>query len=294
LIIRWEDAPVCGERVADSAAFRGSDKLVKKTSAWEGLRPAIPLEPPPGVPMATRLWRADLESVSARECSALEALLDPAEKARAARFRFERDRRRFVIARGILRGLLGEALGLPGEAVVFCYGRLGKPELAEKSRSSHSNPGTLRFNLSHSGGHAMFALNQNGEVGIDLEAGNRFVGRDAELASLATRVLTPRELAVWRALPDAAARLAAFLRAWTRKEAFGKATGEGVFDGLTHVEVALDAAAPQAMLRLSTAGSPELKIDREPDRESRAETWMIFDLPAPAGFAAALAVSETL
>ena len=138
----------------------------------------------------------------------------------------------------------------------------------------------------------MFALSREGEVGIDLESGDRFVGREAELASVATRVLTPRELTVWRALPNAEARLAAFLRAWTRKEAFGKATGEGVFDGLTHVEVALDADVPQATLRLSSAGSLEMESDRKLDRDDRMRSWVIYDLPAPAGFAAALVVPQ--
>ena len=253
---------------------------------------AIPLEPPAGVPVETRIWTADLESVSERERSALEALLDPAEMARAARFRFARDRRRFVVARGILRRLLGDALGVSGETLAFHYGRLGKPALAQCEPTSDTNSGRLCFNLSHSGEHAMFALSREGEIGIDLESGDRFVGREAELASVATRVLTPRELTVWRALPNAEARLAAFLRAWTRKEAFGKATGEGVFDGLTHVEVALDAAAPQATLRLTSAGSLELDSDRRSDRDNRSETWVFYDLPAPAGFAAALVVSE--
>ncbi len=235
---------------------------------------AIPLSALPSLPAETRIWRAHLEAIRADELVALESLLDAAERARAARFRFERDRKAFVAARGVLRRLLGETLGVEAEAVAFRFGRNGKPALAPEMGQA------LRFNLSHSGGHAMFAFHPHLEIGIDLETAGRLEGRDDELAGLAARVLTTRELAVWRALPDAAARHAAFLRAWTRKEAYGKATGEGVFDGLTHIEVALDAAAPERSLRV-------------PARDERGSAWVIWDLPAPEGFAAALAVEES-
>lgn len=247
---------------------------------------AVPLAAPAGLSGETRIWHAHLAAISAGELADLESLLDPAERTRAARFRFERDRRHFVAARGILRHLLGEALGVRAQDVLFCYGRNGKPALATGSEPA------LRFNLSHSGGHAMFALTHGGEIGIDLETAGRLAGRDDELVGLAARVLTTRELAVWRKLPDAAARQAAFLRAWTRKEAYGKATGEGVFDGLTRIEVALDAAAPQPLLRLPCGERAAGGGRTTRSSASAGQVWVIHDLPAPVGFAAALAVAE--
>ena len=141
---------------------------------------------------------------------------------------------------------------------------------------------TLCFNLSHSAGWAMFALARDCEVGIDLECAAR-LNRDADgLAGLAARVLTARELAIWQGLPETA-REDAFLRAWTRKEAYTKATGQGLLDELIYTDVALDAAAPKTSLTLRSPGEGEIARD-----------WVLHDLPAPDGFAAAIAVEQKL
>ena len=107
------------------------------------------------------LWTAHLEALPLADLEELNALLDPAEQARAARFHFERDRRHYVAARGLLRRLLGAALDQPASALVFEYGAHGKPAL-----SPAFMPGPpLCFNLSHSAGWAMFALAWDREVG---------------------------------------------------------------------------------------------------------------------------------
>ena len=120
----------------------------------------------------------------------LEDLLSEDERDRAARLRFERDRRRFVVARARLRELLGRRLGMRPEAVAIVYGAQGKPALAR---------GELRFNLAHSGELALYAFSRACEVGVDLE-----------------------EI---RALPEARP---GFLRRWTRREALAKGLGSGL------------------------------------------------------------------
>ena len=136
------------------------------------------------------------------------------ERARAARFAFERDRDRFVAARGLLRELLAEALGERPETLQFRYGTRGKPSL-----EGHA----LRFNLSHVQGRAAYAWSPKREVGIDLER-IRPVERAARIAE---RLFSAREREELEAL-DETEREAAFFRAWTRREAQGKATGEGL------------------------------------------------------------------
>ena len=214
-----------------------------------------------------QIWTAHLEALSPVELGELSALLDAAEHARAARFHFERDRRHYVASRGLLRYLLGVALTRPAAGLVFEYGAHGKPAISAAFLQGR----TLCFNLSHSAGWAMFALAWDREVGIDLESATRLKRDVNGLSGLAARVLSARELAIWEALPDAAARDAAFLRAWTRKEAYAKATGKGLFDELGSVEVALDAASPKSSLTINGSRS-----------------WTVHDLPAPKGFAAAL------
>lgn len=227
-----------------------------------------------------QVWTAHLDSLSSGELEELSGVLDPAEQARTARFHFEHDRRHYLASRGLLRGLLAAALAKPAAALVFEYGAHGKPALAAPFLQDRN----LRFNLSHSAGWAMFALSWEHELGVDLESATRLKRDDAGLSGLAGRVLSARELSIWQALPDAAAREAAFLRAWTRKEAYAKATGEGLFNEMNCIEVALDAAAPKSSLAL-----PSSSRQGEP-----ARNWTLHDLSAPAGFAAALAVEQKL
>jgi 4'-phosphopantetheinyl transferase len=227
-----------------------------------------------------QIWTAHLEALSPAELGELSAFLDAAEHARAARFHFDRDRRHYVASRGLLRRLLGAALEKPASTLVFEYGAHGKPALAAAFLQDRA----LRFNLSHSTGWAMFTLAWDREVGIDLESATRLKRDVTGLSGLAARVLSARELVIWQALPDAAARDAAFLRGWTRKEAYVKATGKGVLDELGGIEVALDAAAPKSSLTLRS-------IPREGEIMRH---WELHDLSAPDGFAAALAVEQKL
>ncbi len=187
----------------------------------------------------------------------LRNLLNDEERARAARFHFERDQRRYVAARGLLRELLGERLGLDPAALRLRVGPHGKPALA-------GGPGALRFNVSHSGDRALFALADGGrEVGVDLESAAR-LGDARDLPALAARTLTPADLARWRDLPEAG-RPGAFLRAWTRLEAYGKATGEGLGQVLGRRSVLFETDLPG---------------------------WRPFDLPVGEGWAGALVVES--
>lgn len=220
------------------------------------------------------IWMANLDSISPDDTLELTASLDSAERARAAQFRFERDRQHYTAARGILRYLLGAALDIPASTLVFNYGSHGKPALA----SVDSDDRTLHFNVSHAAGSAIYALAWDRNLGIDLETSGHFVQDNGDLSNLAMRVLSAREQAVWRVLPDTA-RKNAFLRAWTRKESYVKATGRGLFDCLQTIEVILDAAAPQQSMTI-----------RIPHDENAKDEWRVHDLPAPNGFVAALAI----
>lgn len=238
--------------------------------------PSLVLQPVDTPVSGVQIWRAHLEALLPAELDELSALLDAGEQARAARFHFEHDRRHYVASHGLLRRLLSAALDKPAAALVFEIGAHGKPAISPALVQGRSP----RFNLSHSAGWAMFALAWDCEVGIDLESTARLT-RDVDgLTGLAARVLSSRELTIWQALPETA-RDAAFLRAWTRKEAYAKATGHGLLEELIRTDVALDAAAPKPSLPLRS--SQKAGITRD---------WVLHDLPAPDGFAAALAVEQ--
>ncbi len=221
------------------------------------------------------IWMANLDSISPDDRLELTASLDSAERTRAAQFRFERDRQHYNAARGILRYLLGATLNIPASTLVFDYGPHGKPALA----SVDSDERKLHFNISHAAGSAIYALAWDRNLGVDLETSEHIIRDNGDLSDLAMRVLSAREHAVWRALPDDAARENAFLRAWTRKESYVKATGKGLFDCLQTIELILDAAAPQQSMTI-----------RIPQDENVKDEWRVHDLPLPGGFVAALAI----
>jgi 4'-phosphopantetheinyl transferase len=191
--------------------------------------------------------------------------LSPDESRRASRFHFERDRRRFAAARGVLRELLGRYLGVDPSALVFSYGPQGKPALASPWKG-------LRFNVSHSGGLALLAFSTDHEIGVDIEQ-ERPV---PEMDSIAERHFSPRESAELRLLEERERRRA-FFHCWTRKEAFVKAVGDGLSHALDAFDVTLAPGEPARLLRV--AGDPEA------GRRFRLE-----GLEPAEGFAAALAV----
>jgi 4'-phosphopantetheinyl transferase len=212
-----------------------------------------------------RVWRADLDRPEP-ETAALGALLSADERARADRFRFDIDRRRFTVARGILRVVLGRTLERPPEEIEFSYGNRGKPALRRPADS------VLEFNLSHSHGLALVVTSWGRAVGIDVE----FERPELDFRGIAGRFFTPQEFAQIEAQPDAAQR-SAFFRGWTRKEAFLKARGDGLWLGLDQFEVSIDPEVPARLVR--TAWDPD-----------EARRWTLHDLEVPHGFAATLAV----
>jgi 4'-phosphopantetheinyl transferase len=168
------------------------------------------------------------------------ALLSDAERERASRFAFDRDRRRFIVARARLRQLLAARLGVGPEAVELRYGAHGKPALA--GRFAHSD---LRFNVSHCDDVAVYALSSGCEVGIDVEA-VRMMG-DAD--DLAARFFSRRENEAYQAL-DPCDRPLGFFHCWTRKEAFIKALGDGLSHPLDGFDVSLAPGEPARVLRV--------------------------------------------
>jgi 4'-phosphopantetheinyl transferase len=223
-----------------------------------------------------QVWQAHLESLSAAQLEALKSTLDSAERARAARFHFEADRNQYVACRGLLRNVLAASLEKPAAAIVIEYEKYGKPvvPLAADGRA-------LGFNISHSAGWAFFAIAWQRAVGIDLESAVGLNCDDDRLSALANRILSEREFSIWHSIPDSVSRRAAFLRAWTRKEAFAKAIGKGVFDQWRGMELVLDSGSPNSCATIASRAE-----------NGSATSWLIHDLFAPNGFAAALAVEQ--
>jgi 4'-phosphopantetheinyl transferase len=211
------------------------------------------------------VWTVDLDTPPLSFDAAL-ATMTPGERARAERFRFPRDRVRFVVGRGALRRLLGTYLRRdPARVRLTCSAR-GKPSLDVEAGSS------LRFNLSHSGGRAVYAVSAGRELGVDVERVEPLVDMDA----IASRFFSPRERTALSALSGLDRELG-FYRCWTRKEAFLKALGEGLSRPLRDFDVGVLATTHASVLHV---GWKRLEAGR----------WSLVDLDQGPGFVGSLAV----
>lgn len=192
----------------------------------------------------------------------LRLFLSPAERERAAQFRFEHLQNAFILARGALRILLGRYLNVCADAVQFGYAGNRKPALAPEHR--------LKFNLSHSSGLAIFAFTLDQEIGIDLE----YIRSVPEMVSIAERFFCPEETSDLMSLP-AGERERAFFLCWTRKEAYVKALGNGLSEPLSSFRVTVKPDKPARFVQVGN------------DLHA-ARLWTIHDLPVKSGYAGAL------
>jgi 4'-phosphopantetheinyl transferase len=181
--------------------------------------------------------RLDVASASLQ---AFAAMLSKDEQLRAGRFVFERDRRRFTVARALLRGLLAQRLGVQSESVELTSGPHGKPALAPRCATTD-----LSFNVSHSEDVAVYAFTHGREVGIDVEAIRKLRNAD----DIAARFFSRRENEAYLAL-DPCDRLLGFFNCWTRKEAFVKALGKGLSHPFDRFDVSLAPRDPVRILRV--------------------------------------------
>jgi 4'-phosphopantetheinyl transferase len=219
--------------------------------------------PPPLGADDVHVWRVSLSGDE--DAARLEPLLAAEEHDRADRFRFPRDRRRYVVGRGWLRVLLSEYLSAQPASVRLAATPLGKPYLAGEP------PTGLRFNVAHSDDLALVAVTRGREVGVDVERERA----DVEWRDLARRFFAPDEVTALDALPERKRR-SAFYRCWTRKEAYVKALGLGM-------QVPLDGFA----VTIGDDDAALLHTSHDPAQSGR---WTMQGLTPAPGFAAAVAV----
>ncbi len=187
-------------------------------------------------------------------------LLSAGEQERAGRYHFARDRNRFVLARALLRRLLGAYTGEEAARVPLRLSPSGKPSLDDRS--------DLHFNLSHCEDRGVVAVARQ-PVGVDLEK----IRNIPEALPIAEHLFAVSETRALRAFPTEL-QSEAFLRCWTRKEAFVKGRGEGLLTPLTSFEVTLD-SAPRDRVLLADPGQGK---------------WRLHNLEAGPGWIGALAV----
>jgi 4'-phosphopantetheinyl transferase len=227
--------------------------------AWP--RPNGPVSLAPG---DVHVWRVSLAISALEEADRYSSLADD-ERARADRFLVASARTQFIAARSALRAILAGYVGAEARAIGFQLGPIGKPGLADRGLEP------LFFNLSHSRELALVAVTPCGEIGVDVELVRAMASRE----QLAERFFHPNEVAALSQLPIDQ-RATGFFNAWTRKEAFLKATGKGISFGVERVEVTL---APGGSVRVLTVdGSQEA-----------AAAWSLATLEPAPGYVGAIA-----
>jgi len=219
---------------------------------------AVRVRSPTPVGGGLGLWTLLVSRVDATRLDL--SVLDVEERGRAARMSRPQDRLSFVAAHILLRQLLSQRLGVAPREIAYlrescpaCGGPHGRPVLAASSHPLH-------FSVSRRDDVVLIGLAAT-RIGVDVEA---LAGPEtiAEVGAL----LHARERAevVCAAPSEQPAR---FTRIWARKEAYLKGVGVGIAAGLSSAYLG--------------AGQTT----------SRPLGWMVLDIPAPAGYAAAAALA---
>lgn len=209
------------------------------------------------------VWTASLDR-PASKVAELHSLLDDVERFRASRFRHERDRRRFIVARATLRILLGDYTQTEPHRVALCVLPGGKPTLEH-----HSDPAALHFNVSHCGDLALFAFADR-EVGIDVER----ISHHDDMQRVAARFFSLEEALAFRRLAGSE-QTRFYFRTWVRKEAYLKATGSGLAADPATVRVAngyevhdlADIDGHAAALAIASSPEPRERNLPSPERD---------------------------
>lgn len=189
-------------------------------------------------------------------------LLSSDEQGRAARFKFQNDRRRYIVAHAALRLLLSQYVNVRSSDLNFFTNANGKPFLAATPVAVN-----IQFNLSHSHEVALIGVTRGREIGVDVER----VKENFAFGEVAGRFFTAREVAVLQALPSELQRKT-FYRCWTSKEAFLKAKGTGLSGELDEVEISF---TPEDDVCIGAT----------------VPNWTLVGLDAPDGYEAALVVA---
>jgi 4'-phosphopantetheinyl transferase len=213
-----------------------------------------------------QLWRVDLKTIRSHETRWLD-VLSADETNRASRFHFPTDRQNFIAARALLRTILASFLAVKPKDLIFRYSKKEKPSLD----LPYAESGVM-FNLSHSGGVALYAFAVDRELGVDIE----HVRRDFDVEAIARRFFSAHEQEQFAGVAETE-KIEACYRCWTRKEAYIKATGDGLSLLLSQFDVSIE------------AGKKDALISTRPD-DSHSNLWKLSDIAIGPEYLAAICV----
>ena len=213
------------------------------------------------------IWCADLKNALAEQAM-LYDLLSIDERERVSEYKFAKDAQYYTCARGILRKILGRYLTVDPKNIHFLYNNYGKPYLDQEPTKK-----SVKFNLSHSEDLVLYVFSEDYKVGIDLEKMKPF----DNFLDIAQQFFSVPEVANLNAV-QAAKRLEAFYKCWTRKESVIKAIGQGL-------------SFPLDQFTVSFADNEPVRIvDLQLDSPININEWSLYSIDTIPGYQAAVTV----
>lgn len=212
-------------------------------------------------PEWTPLWAAEFDQMMGI-VPRFEIELSDEERSRSRYFHFEMDRQHFVVARGLLRLMLGHYLDLKPSEIRFAYNPYGKPYV----------PGsTVCFNLSHSGNRLLLGFAACQDIGVDIEQ----IRLGSPSILIAQDNFAPMEIEALRLSSDNVDKN--FFTYWTCKEAVLKGIGIGLTGGLQGFDISSMANEMSGTFKISAG-------------ERAEEDWSVIKLIQIPGYAGAVAL----
>ena len=169
-----------------------------------------------------KFYQYNIRDLSDESYTYYHSLMSEEKKSRVDRFRFEDDKKRTVVGEMLARQAISEWCGVPEESIVFEIAGHGKPYAKDLN---------VEFNISHSADMVVCVVDAT-PVGVDIEK-----IRPVDL-NTSKRIFSKDEIRyIFECIPDADdynrylndAVLQRFFELWTKKEAYGKLLGLGVF-----------------------------------------------------------------
>ncbi len=182
---------------------------------------------------APQIWVATLDALRSHRAG-LQVLLSAAEQARCQRYVQQDDRDRYLGGRALSKLAVAKMTGLPPAEIAVITAATGKPSVS----SSRAEIALPAINISHAGELVVVALQYDAEIGVDVELFNH----DVNLDDLMDVVCSKEEIAEIN-LPAHRTRAQKFYEFWVLKEAYLKATGEGLSADARKLTFSIDAAS---------------------------------------------------
>lgn len=177
--------------------------------------------PPPNCsclgPSGIHIWRGRY-CFNLSQARIFESYLSEEEALRIGRLIRASDRERYVFAHGMLRSVIGYYIGCSPRDIVFKFNAFGKPSL-----SGSEEPGSIHFNMAHSGDVVLLALCRQSDIGIDVEK----IRDIPKIYQMIDHNFSSEERGYLHNLPVNRLR-ESFFAQWVLKESFIKGLGVGL------------------------------------------------------------------